>query len=133
MKATKGIDAPKKDGDAGYDLHAYQGAYIPPQGYRTFDTAAVEIPPGYCGLVIGRSSMNMKGIFCIIGLVDSGFRGYIRVKLFNSNTAVTATIAPGDRIAQLVLAPFGNFPIEYVERLDDTTERGITGFGSTGT
>lgn len=130
MKATKGIDAPKKDGDAGYDLRSDHVERIHAGSVAVFECAAVEIPEGYCGLVIGRSSLNGIGILTVFGLIDSGFRGNIRVMLFN----ISGQSYPVDidqRIAQLVLVPFGSFPLEYVDELTPS-ERGDSGFGSTG-
>lgn len=134
MKATNGLHVPKKDGDAGYDLLSADWVELEPGGYVVIHTsAACEIPEGYCGIIIGRSGNNTKGIICCVGLVDSGYRGFIKVLLQNLNKHVSVNFKPGDRVAQMVLVPYGNFPLEVVdfERLTPS-ERGDTGFGSTG-
>jgi dUTP pyrophosphatase len=95
---------------------------------------ALEIPTGLVGLVYARSGMACKkGIAPAnkVGVIDSDYRGEIMVALHNhADDAVT--ICPGDRIAQLVLAPFITAAFEAVDELDDTV-RGEGGFGSTGT
>lgn len=133
MKATKQIDSPKKGGDAGYDLRALEGVIIPSGKARSVKTAAVEIPAGWCGLIVGRGLLNGSDIYSILGLIDSGYRDHIGVFLRNE-TERAYTITAGERIAQLLLVPFGSFPLEYVESKSDLTpsERGDTGFGSTG-
>lgn len=139
MKATLGVHEPKKAGDAGYDLIADEpddfGVWtIPARGYRVIDTAAkVEIPEGYCGLIVGRSSLNTKGLVCCVGLVDSGYRGFIKVLIQNLNDN-GYIISEGDRVAQLVLVPYTAPVLQYVNGVDefDVTERGESGFGSTG-
>lgn len=133
MKATDGIALPKKEGDAGYDLYADHSELIKVGRSCVFETAAVAIPDGYCGLIIGRSSMNGKGIITIFGLIDSGYRGYIRVVLWNVGEE-DFLVAKGTAIAQMVLVPYGNFPIERVVSQVElpSSQRGTTGFGSTG-
>ena len=94
---------------------------------------AMEIPEGYAGLIYARSGIATKrGLAPAnkVGVIDSDYRGEIMVALHNhSNTA--QTIAAGERIAQMVIAPF--LAVEYTETeaLNDT-ERGAGGFGSTG-
>lgn len=139
MKATIGMNAPKKAGDAGYDLFAsasseWGGWNIEPHSYRVIDTlAACEIPEGYCGLIVGRSSLNTRGLICCVGLVDSGYRGFIKVLIQNLNDHVYCLLA-GDRVAQLVLVPYTAPALEYVSGVGEfnVTERGNSGFGSTG-
>ena len=92
---------------------------------------AFAIPPGYCGLVLGRSGLAFKsGVAAFhIGLIDSDYRGEIAVSLVNHGTE-PFVIEPGDRIAQLVIAPVSLASCEEGD-LDETT-RGAGGFGSTG-
>lgn len=131
MRVTAGIDLPKRYGDAGYDLTADHTETLLLGGRAIFECASVEIPDGYCGLIIGRSSLNMQGILTVFGLIDSGYRGPIKVMLYNISGRYR-TIMKDERIAQLVMVPYGNFPIEVVESLSVDTERGTDGFGSTG-
>ena len=95
---------------------------------------SIEIPVGLVGLIYARSGMACKkGVAPAkkVGVIDSDYRGEIMVALYNhSNQAVT--IAKGDRVAQLVIAPYIKADFQEVEELEDTV-RGEGGFGSTGT
>lgn len=95
---------------------------------------SIEIPVGLVGLIYARSGMACKkGVAPAnkVGVIDSDYRGEIMVALYNhSNQAVT--IAKGDRVAQLVIAPYINANFQEVDELEDTV-RGEGGFGSTGT
>ena len=95
---------------------------------------AMEIPVGLVGLIYARSGMACKkGVAPAnkVGVIDSDYRGEIIVALHNhSNSAVT--IEPGDRVAQIVLAPYVTAAFNEVDELSDTI-RGDGGFGSTGT
>lgn len=120
--------------DAGLDLYVKLDAHpvtIPPfGGFRVFDTGVhAAIPQHFCGLVKSRSGMLMKGIKTD-GLVDADYTGSIRVVLFNHGE-YSYTVMPGDKIAQMVIAPCLRPPIEVVDSLDPT-QRGAHGFGSTG-
>ncbi len=94
----------------------------------------MEIPEGHAGLVLPRSGLAKKHGIALVnspGLIDSGYRGEIRVLLLNTDPAETFRVEPGDRIAQLVIAPIvlAN-PVE-TEALAETS-RGDGGFGSSG-
>lgn len=95
---------------------------------------SIEIPVGLVGLIYARSGMACKkGVAPAnkVGVIDSDYRGEIMVALYNhSNQAVT--IAKGDRVAQLVIAPYIKANFQEVDELEDTV-RGEGGFGSTGT
>ena len=95
---------------------------------------AMEIPVGLVGLVYARSGMACKkGLAPAnkVGVIDSDYRGEIMVALHNhSNSAIT--VAPGERVAQMVIAPFITAVYEEVDTLEDSV-RGEGGFGSTGT
>ena len=122
-------------GDAGLDLHAAEPARIDPAGGRASvgTGLAVEIPPGHAGLVLPRSGLAAKRGIALVnapGLIDSGYRGEIRVLLLNTDPAEPFEVAIGDRIAQLVIVPFVEAdPVE--DELSDS-ERGEGGFGSSG-
>ena len=94
---------------------------------------ALEIPAGYVGLVYARSGLaTKKGLAPAnkVGVIDSDYRGEIKVALYNQS-GVPQTIAAGERIAQLVIAPYLTADYEEAEALSDSA-RGAGGFGSTG-
>jgi dUTP pyrophosphatase len=123
------------EGDAGYDLHAAEGATIGPGERASVGTGiAVAIPEGQAGLVIPRSGLAARHGISVVnapGLIDSGYRGEVRVLLLNTDRSETFTVEPGDRIAQLVLVRVETEEAVEVEELDETV-RGAGGFGSTG-
>jgi dUTP pyrophosphatase len=122
-------------GDAGLDLYACESAHIGPGERWSVGTGvAVEIPEGHAGLVLPRSGLAQKHGIALVnapGLIDSGYRGELRVLLLNTDPAETFRVEAGDRIAQLVVAPIS--PAEPVEA-EALTEsaRGDGGFGSSG-
>ena len=94
---------------------------------------ALEVPKGCAGLIYARSSMGAKrGLAPAnkVGVVDSDYRGEIRVVLLNHSNQVQ-TVAPGERIAQFLITPVLTPAYVEVEELSDT-QRGAGGFGSTG-
>jgi dUTP diphosphatase len=123
------------EGDAGLDLYACEPAHLGPGERWSVGTGvAVEIPDGHSGLVLPRSGLARDNGIALVnspGLIDSGYRGELRVLLLNTDPAETFRVEPGDRIAQLVVAPVA-MP-EPVE-VDDLTAslRGGGGFGSSG-
>lgn len=95
---------------------------------------AMEIPVGYAGLIYARSGLaTKKGLAPAnkVGVVDADYRGEIMVALHN-HTAAPACVEPGERIAQIVIAPFLTANFVIADELNDTV-RGAGGFGSTGT
>ena len=95
---------------------------------------SVEIPEGYCGLIFARSGLATKrGLAPAnkVGVIDSDYRGEIMVALHNHSDK-PQTVAEGERIAQIVFAPYMTAEFTVAEELSDTV-RGIGGFGSTGT
>ena len=116
--------------DAGFDLYSPRNAVLCGGTARIKLGVCVEIPKGYVGFIMGRSSLNKKGVICLTGVIDSGYTGEIAVIL---NTVGTlARIKKGDRIAQLVVTKLADIDnVVAVDKLDDT-ERGDGGFGSTG-
>jgi dUTP diphosphatase len=136
-KLTEGARLPTRahDGDAGLDLYACEAAHLGPGERWSVGTGvAVEIPAGHAGLVLPRSGLAREHGIALVnspGLIDAGFRGEVRVLLLNTDPAETFRIAPGDRIAQLVLAPIAIAEPVEVESLAETA-RGDGGFGSSG-
>ena len=114
----------KSDGAAAIDIYALptKNGYF--DGYKT--GIAVEIPEGYVGIIVPRSSTGIKGytIKNTIGVIDSDYRGEIKLHLF---VPVTQKI----RVAQMLIMPCPQFNIEFAESLSET-DRGEGGFGSTG-
>jgi len=123
------------EGDAGYDLHAAEGAALPPGARASVGTGiAVAIPPGHAGLVLPRSGLAFRHGIALVnapGLIDAGYRGELRVLLLNTDRSETFEIAPGDRIAQLVVVRVEAPELREEPSLGGTT-RGAGGFGSTG-
>lgn len=121
---------------AGADLYAcVDGEVVIGAGETAFISTglAVEIPVGYVGLVYARSGLaSKKGLAPAnkVGVIDSDYRGEVMVALYNQSKE-ERTVAYGERIAQMVIAPFVQADFEVSETLDDTA-RGGGGFGSTG-
>lgn len=123
------------DGDAGLDLHASEPAHIGPgERWQVSTGIAVEIPAGHAGLVLPRSGLAARHGISLVnapGLIDSGYRGEVKVLLLNNDPAEVFRINPGDRIAQLVVIPIVTaLPVE-AEHLAQS-DRGESGFGSSG-
>ena len=119
------------EADAGYDLYATEGGTIFPGMSKVFDTGVhVQIPKGYVGMVKSKSGLNVKHGITSEGVIDSGYTGSIRVKLYNHGLN-PVTIEIGQKISQLVILPVFTPELEVVEELEDT-DRGDGGFGSTG-
>ena len=121
---------------AGADLYACMGEAVEfaPGETKLIKTGlAMEIPEGYAGLIYARSGIaNKRGLAPSnkVGVVDSDYRGEIMVSLHN-HSLETQSIADGERIAQMVIAPFLKVEYTEVEELTDTI-RGEGGLGSTG-
>ena len=116
--------------DAGFDLYSDEDVIIKAGESVLVSTGvAMAIPENHAGLIWDRSSMGVKGIHRFAGVVDSGYRGEVKVCLFN--TGEDYKIVRGDRIAQILIQPVPNIELIEVEDLNDT-ERGIGGFGSSG-
>ena len=128
------LPAYARPGDAGLDLRTSESVKLEPGERRLVPTGlAIAIPEGHAGLVLPRSGLAMqKGVTVLNapGLIDSGYRGELKVLLINHGPAVVA-IERGERIAQLVIQPVAHARLLEVERLPDSA-RGEGGFGSTG-
>ena len=122
---------------AGADLYALTDGEVvfAPNETKLIRTGlAMEIPEGYAGLIYARSGLASKrGLAPAnkVGVVDADYRGEVMVALHN-HSGVEQKIAAGERIAQLVVAPFLKAEFCQAEELSDTV-RGVGGFGSTGT
>jgi dUTP diphosphatase len=120
------------EGAAGADLRASEALEIAPGGRAAVPTGLrLAIPPGHVGLVWPRSGLAVRhGIDTLAGVIDADYRGEVRVVLVNHGEA-PFRIAPGDRIAQLLIQRVERATFGAASALDGT-ERGEGGFGSTG-
>lgn len=117
--------------DAGLDLYSPVDVMIKPQASAVIDTGVhVELPPGSVGFLKSKSGLNVRHGILGEGVIDAGYIGSIRVKLYN-HSGETYKIRRGDKITQLVILPVILPELEQVEMLEDT-DRGANGFGSTG-
>jgi dUTP pyrophosphatase len=119
--------------DAGADLCSVEDFVLNPLERKAIATGiSVEIPEGYYGRIAPRSGLAYKnGLDVLAGVVDSSYRGEIKVILFNTDKENSFEIKIGDRIAQLIIEDHFNFEFEISEDLS-YTHRGEGGFGSTG-
>jgi len=120
------------EGAAGADLRAAQAVTLAPGARAAVPTGiSLEIPPGHVGLVWPRSGLAVRhGIDTLAGVIDSDYRGEVKVVLVNHGTEPVA-IAAGDRIAQLLVQPVAR--VRFTRAALAPTDRGAGGFGSTGT
>jgi len=120
-------------GDAGLDLAACDRVELGPGERAVVGTGlAVAIPEGYAGFVQPRSGLAARHGISVVnapGLVDSGYRGELRVVLLNTDLSEPFVVEPGMRIAQLVVLSVPELEIVETEELPES-ERGVRGFGS---
>ena len=120
-------------GDAGLDLASCEQVELGPGERASVATGlAVAIPEGYAGFVQPRSGLAAEHGISIVntpGLVDSGYRGELRVVLVNTDRQRPFVVDPGTRIAQLVVLPVPAVELVEVDELPES-ERGVRGFGS---
>jgi dUTP pyrophosphatase len=120
-------------GDAGLDLTSCERVELAPGERALVPTGlAVAIPEGYAGFVQPRSGLASRHGISIVntpGLIDSGYRGELRVTLLNTDRGEPFTVEAGMRIAQLVILPIPEVELVEVDELPES-ERGARGFGS---
>ena len=123
------------EGDAGLDLRSAEDVVLKPFERKMVSCGiAIAIPEGFAGFVLPRSGLAAKHGVSIVnapGLIDSNYRGEIKVILVNLDSSNDFTVARGDRIAQLVIQAVPAVKLEQVDDLDETV-RGADGFGSSG-
>ena len=123
------------NGDAGVDLRSVEHIVLKPQEHAMVATGlAIALPEGYAGFVLPRSGLAAKHGISIVnapGLIDSNYRGELKVILLNTDPDNSFTIEIGDRIAQLIVMPVPTINFEQVEELTES-QRGESGFGSSG-
>jgi dUTP diphosphatase len=119
-------------GAAGADLRASEAVTLLPGGRAAVGTGLhLEIPPGHVGLVWPRSGLAVRhGLDTLAGVIDSDYRGEVRVVLVNHGTEAVH-LAPGDRVAQLLVQRVDQATFSRVDGLA-ASDRGQSGFGSTG-
>ena len=125
-----------KEGDAGCDLLSAEDLTIKAGGGRALVPTglALAIPEGYAGFVQPRSGLAVKNGVTVLntpGLIDSGYRGELKVLLINTDPSEPFDIVRGERIAQLVIQKVEQVEFDEVDSLP-SSERGEGGFGSTG-
>jgi dUTP pyrophosphatase len=130
------LPAYARSGDAGVDLVAREDVTLAPAGGRALVPTgiAIALPDGYAGFVQPRSGLAFKhGVTCLNtpGLIDSGYRGELKVCLINHDPIEPFDVKRGERIAQLVIQAVEQVDFVEVEVLDES-ERGDKGFGSSG-
>lgn len=122
-------------GDAGLDLAAAEDVTLAPGARRMVGTGlAVAVPEGHAGLVVPRSGRALRDGLTLAnapGLIDSGYRGELKVILVNLGDS-EVSVATGERIAQLVVVPVAGGEAVAVDELPDHDGRGTGGFGSSG-
>ena len=139
LSPTAIVPTKSRKSDAGYDLYADENFTLRPEETILISTGiALAIPDGYAGLIWDRSGLGSKGIHRHAGVVDSSYRGEVKVALSNSHSGEgsdyldnTYFITKGDRIAQILFQKVPHFELVETEELDDTN-RGSSGFGSSG-
>jgi len=133
LRADAVIPERAYSGDAGLDLTACERLELAPGARAVVGTGlAVAIPEGYAGFVQPRSGLAARHGVTIVntpGLVDSGYRGELRVILLNTDASETFVVESGMRIAQLVIVPVPEFELLEVDELP-ASERVVRGFGS---
>ena len=121
------------EGDAGFDLVSVEAAELAPGARASVGCGiAIELPEGTCGLVLPRSGLARDHGVTVVnspGLVDSGYRGELKVVLLNTDREHAFVVEPGMRIAQLVIVAVATpLPVEVTDLPD--SDRGEKGFGS---
>lgn len=119
------------DTDAGLDLYSPVNVTMFGYGSTVIDTGIhIQLPHGTAGLIVAKSGMNIKHKITSTGLIDEGYTGAIKVRLYN-DSCLDYKIRKGDKISQLVVIPVLYEPVEIVDSIEGG-ERGDNGFGSTG-
>ena len=118
--------------DAGYDLYSTDMCSLKPMERRLVSTGiSIEIPEGYYGRIAPRSGLAVKkGIDVMAGVIDSGYRGEVKVCLLNTGHE-WLEVEEGDRIAQILFQEVPEFNLQEVDTLQNS-DRGVGGFGSSG-
>jgi dUTP pyrophosphatase len=129
------LPVPAHLGDAGLDLYAREDAVIPARGGRLLMSTgvAVAIPHGYMGLAVPRSGLALKHGITLVntpGIIDSGYRGELKVVMINTDPEHDYEVKRGDRVAQLIISRYDNVTWTEVTELSGFDRGG--GFGHSG-
>ena len=129
------LPVPAHLGDAGLDLYAREDAVIPARGGRLImpTGVAVAIPHGYMGLAVPRSGLALKHGITLVntpGIIDSGYRGELKVVMINTDPELDYEVKRGDRVAQLIISRYDNVTWTEVTELSGFDRGG--GFGHSG-
>jgi len=129
------LPVPAHLGDAGLDLYAREDAVIPARGGRLLmpTGVAVAIPHGYMGLAVPRSGLALKHGITLVntpGIIDSGYRGELKVVMINTDPEHDYEVNRGDRVAQLIISRYDNVTWTEVTELSGFDRGG--GFGHSG-
>lgn len=133
IKLDKGAFVPTRahDTDAGADLRSPIDMVVPARGSCIIDTGVhIQLPHGYVGMLKSKSGLNVEHGITSEGVIDEGYTGAIKVKLYNHSYS-PYKIGRYDKITQLVILPCEYVDFDLVDDLEDS-ERGGDGFGSTG-
>ena len=118
--------------DAGLDVRSYENRLVKAHGGALLHTGLhVQLPHGTAGLLVSKSGLNVNHGITSTGLIDEGYTGEIMVKLYNHSDS-DYLVNAGDKISQLVVIPVLYEDIHIMDSLDENTERGAQGFGSSG-
>jgi dUTP pyrophosphatase len=133
LREDAALPARAYSGDAGLDLAACERVELEPGERAVVGTGlAVAIPEGYAGFVQPRSGLASRHGISVVnapGLIDSGYRGEVRVVLLNTDRREAFVVEPGMRIAQLVVLAVPELELVETEELPES-QRGVRGFGS---
>jgi dUTP pyrophosphatase len=129
------LPATARNGDAGVDLYARENATIAAKGGRILMPTglAIAIPLGFAGFVVPRSGLALKHGITLVntpGIIDSGYRGELKVVMINTDPTVDYLVTRGDRIAQLLIQRIETIEWNEVDNLDGEDRGG--GFGHSG-
>lgn len=130
----KGAYAPNRahKTDAGLDIRSRETRLVKAHSSALFHTGLhVQLLQGTAGLLVSKSGLNVNHGITSTGLIDEGYTGEIMVKLYN-NSDEHYLVHAGDKISQLVVIPVFYEDIHLMDSLDENTERGDKGFGSSG-
>ena len=134
IKLDEGAFCPVRahETDAGLDLRATKSVRVPAHGSAVIGTGVhVQLPKGTAGVLISKSGLNVKHDITSTGLIDEPYRGEIMVKLYNHGHN-SYQVEAGDKVSQLVVVPVMYETVELVDELNENTDRGSDGFGSSG-
>ena len=129
------LPATARNGDAGVDLYARENATIPARGGRILMPTglAIAVPIGFAGFVVPRSGLALKHGITLVntpGIIDSGYRGELKVVMMNTDPTVDYLVTRGDRIAQLLIQRIETIEWNVMDNLDGEDRGG--GFGHSG-